>query len=447
MIPVDSVDTIAAIASPPGPSPRGILRLSGRKAIEIAETRFRETLPGPSRDRAWRSEGMLRVEGLRPEVPASLVVWPNARSYTGEPLVEIHTVGSPPILQAILSDCLRGGARLAEPGEFTLRAFLSGRIDLTRAEAVLAVIDSRDSAQLEVALAQLAGGIAQPIRGLRDRLLGVLAHLEANLDFAEEPDVDLLAREKLLADLQKASRELQSLATRLRALDRSEDRPRVVLVGPPNAGKSQLFNSLVGSDRAIVSPIAGTTRDYLSARIDCEGMIVELVDTAGTDEAHDAIERQSQFFSDEQAARADLILDCLPADTHAKGREDGAGARRSIRVITKADLGLRDDPHAVRTAAVTGEGLAELRSAIRRSLLSSTNEGGAVVETSVRCRDSLVQAGEALQSAAYALQRDLGDELVAVDLRQALNELGRVVGEVVTDDILDQIFSRFCIGK
>lgn len=446
----DTSDTIAAIASPPGPALRGIVRLSGPDALAIARSGFRPDVDSPWSGRAERRGGQLTVTGLRPPVPAALILWPGRRTYTGQPLAEVHAIGSTPILQAILADCLVRGARLAEPGEFTLRAFLSGRIDLTRAEAVLGVIEARNPAQLQAALAQLAGGIAAPIGRLRDRLLDVLAHLEANLDFVDEPDVDPLGRAQLAEELATASAELLGLADRLEGRDRPEGAPRVVLVGPPNAGKSRLFNALLGEARALVSPVAGTTRDYLSAELSCDGLAVRLIDTAGAESPSSEIEAQSQDFREEQAATADLLLICRPADAPDAIPPAHPSDRRSLWVVTKADLAA-DRPEAeaegLLTSAATGEGLARLRSEIARVVLDSAAGDAAVTGTSARCRDSLVRAGDALHSAASALTLGGGEELVAIDLRQGLDDLGRVVGAIVTDDILDRIFGRFCIGK
>ncbi len=227
----DPNDTIAAVASPPGPSARGIVRLSGPEAWPIVLSSFiaDRDLP-PPRVPEMRS-GSLRIDGLRPLLPVMLSLWPAPRTYTGQDVAEIHLVGSPPLVSLVLAHCLGRGARQAEPGEFTLRAFLSGRIDLTRAEAVLGVIDAANPAQLDAALQQLAGGLSGPILALRDHLLDVIAHLEANLDFTEEPDVDPLLRAALANELEGSARELQALAQRLDERDRPEGYPRVVLVG------------------------------------------------------------------------------------------------------------------------------------------------------------------------------------------------------------------------
>ena len=299
---LDTAETIAAIASPGGPGLRGMVRVTGPRAWAVALGGFEEADPVASPTRAERRVGRLRVEGLGRALPAAVSLWPGGRSYTGQPLAEIHAPGAPPLLGAILAGCLGRGARLAEPGEFTLRAFLSGRIDLTQSEAVLGVIDATSPAQLEEALRQLAGGLASPVRALRDRLADVLAHLEANLDFAEEPDVDPPgprgARDRSLDEAADDVRALADQAPGPRS--GPSGRPRVVLVGPPNAGKSRLFNALLGLDRAIVSPVAGTTRDYLEAACEVRRPAhFDLVDTAGIEEA-----RPGRSKPEAQAARA-----------------------------------------------------------------------------------------------------------------------------------------------
>jgi tRNA modification GTPase len=395
-----------------------------------------------------RRSGRLRVDGLRRPLAVSIALWPEPRTYTGQPLAEIHASGSPPLLRQILSHCLARGARLAEPGEFTLRAFLSGRIDLTQSEAVLGVIDARTPAQLDAALQQLAGGLASPILALRDDLADVLAHLEANLDFAEEPDVDVLGAHALAASLEEASAQVTRLADRLRGRDRAEGRPRVVLVGPPNVGKSRLFNALVGQPRAIVSPVAGTTRDYLEAACDCDGLLVDLVDTAGSEAARTAIEGRAQEAQGRQTRLADLLLDCRTADSPSFKLEDLPDDRPTLQVWTKSDASPPPDRRdCLPTSASTGEGLDALRRSIASALRIRAVEGDRVAGTAARCGESLARAARSLESAAEALRMGLGDELVAVDLRQALDDLGRVVGVVVTDDLLDRIFRRFCIGK
>jgi tRNA modification GTPase len=356
-------------------------------------------------------------------------------------------LGSPPLLGLVLADCLVQGARLAEPGEFTLRAFLCGRLDLTRAEAVLGVIDAQTPAQLDAALKQLAGGLAGPITTLRDHLLDLLAHLEANLDFVDEPDVDPLGRAELAEGLAGSASELGVLAERLRGRNRAEGHPRVVLVGPPNAGKSRLFNALLGRTRALVSPQAGTTRDYLTALHDCDGLTVELIDTAGLEPAGGAIEGRAQAFRAEQAARGDLLLACESAD--ARAAPAAATDRPRLHVWTKSDIAppSKTTADVLVTSAATGAGLEALKKAVADALRRQAADGDLHASTAARCQESLARASQALQSASATLGLGGGDELAAIDLRQAIDELGKVVGAVVTDDILDRIFRRFCIGK
>jgi tRNA modification GTPase len=479
---LDPTDTIAAIASPPGPALRGIVRLSGPNAVAVVLGRFSPDDGRPWSGRPEHRSGRLSVSLLDRAIPARLIVWPGTSSYTGGPCAEVHTTGSPPVIRAVLSEMIARGARLAEPGEFTLRAFLAGKIDLTRAEAVLGVIEAQDATQLSAALAQLAGGIAQPIEALRDRLLDLLAHIEANLDFADEPDVDPLGRSQLAEELAEASEGLRRLASRLDSRERGDARPRVLLYGPPNAGKSRLFNALVGG-KALVSPEPGTTRDTLSAPCDCDGLEVELIDSAGVESPRSDIEVGAKLARDRELASADLVVVCRAMDGDVTAGASTNG--RQIDIVTKCDLaeGVRDailswvplvvpdqcptitpnalvaydhwhpgDLHAsyrqdaICTSAANGEGLDTLRSAIA-ARLRAVPSAESVPGTSERCRESLLRAGESLQSAAATLTLGGGDELVAIDLRQALDDLGRVVGTVVADDVLDRIFRKFCIGK
>jgi tRNA modification GTPase len=358
-------------------------------------------------------------------------------------LAEIHVVGSPPVLQAVLSTVLGRGARPAGPGEFTLRAFLSGRLDLTQAESVAALIEARNPGQLDRALRQLAGGAAGPIGRLRDRLLDLLAHLEAGLDFVDEEDVDPLARSALADELAAAASELTTLAATLGSRSVSDELPRVVLAGPPNSGKSALFNALLREDWALVSSVAGTTRDYVEAPLRLDGVGAVLVDTAGFEEAATSIDSEAQRHRAGQHAAADLLLCCQAAD-HPPS-DQPRGDFYSIGLITKADLLETAAPRGwLPVSSSSGQGLDDLRARIAGRLRERASEAD---PTAARCGDALTRASGALGDAAAAVVEGLGDELLAIELRRALDDLGRVVGAVVTDDILDRIFSRFCIGK
>jgi tRNA modification GTPase len=448
MIALDLHDTIAAIASPRGPSARGIVRLSGAAALEIVHTRFQT--PEPPHDARFASmrSGRLLLDACATTVEASLAVWPGNRSYTGEPLAEIHTVGCEPLIEAVLSECLASGARLAEPGEFTLRAFLNNRIDLTQAEAVLAIIDADSASRLGAALNQLSGGLRTHVERLRARVLNLLASIEATLDFSDEPDVDLPQRLQLADTIDNLSAEVEELLRHCSERSRYEQRPRAALVGTPNAGKSRLFNALLGEQRAIVSTQSGTTRDFLSAHAAWNGCEIELVDTAGLDLAADFISQAAQQHTHEQSQYVDLLLICESADSRLPV-EISNWARRQphLNVWTKCDIHPAPTPEHTITSASRGDGLDALRTAITDRFRTLGTHDSLLATSSARCRDSLERARDALQRAAIAVSIEQGDELISIDLRTALDEMGRVVGAVFTEDILGVIFQRFCIGK
>ena len=263
MVSLDVDDTIAAIASAPGSGLRGIVRVSGPQTVELVEALFEsyDSHSFPNRLRPTSTRGQLAVdEGLKVDI--DLYLWPTKRSYTRQPTAEFHLVGSRPVLEMVLNRLCGCGARLARPGEFTLRAFLSGRIDLTQAEAVLAVIDSSGEQQLDTALRQMAGGLAGPLGAIRDDLMGTLAELEAGLDFVEE-DIEFITHSQLLEQLERAGQKLEKIQQQISLRDRGAEAPRVVLWGEPNSGKSSLFNALLGTQESIVTEVAGTTTDFL----------------------------------------------------------------------------------------------------------------------------------------------------------------------------------------
>ena len=281
-------DTIVALSSAPGSGPRAIIRLTGPTVLSILEPLF--TLRSPSSHEAWkrgvrqRFSGELHLRDFAQAIPSTVYFWPAPKTYTGQDLAEIHLLSSPPVVQAVIAECLSLGARAAGPGEFTLRAFLAGKKDLPQAEAVLAVIEARDEADLQSALTQLAGGVSQPLTQLRHDLLNLLADVEAGLDFVEE-DIQFISQDELLTRIAAGMAHLTNLRRQLQQRAHVDQRFRVVLVGEPNAGKSSLFNALLGQDSALVSPVAGTTRDYLAAELVVADIPVELIDTAGWQEA------------------------------------------------------------------------------------------------------------------------------------------------------------------
>jgi tRNA modification GTPase len=444
-------DTIAAIASAPGGAARGIVRLSGPNVLACLAGCF---TPDPLVDcsklaQASMVPGRLRPEGWTTDLPCQLLLWPNGRSYTGQPVAEIHTIGSPPLLQATLRTVCLAGARLAEPGEFTLRAFLSGRIDLTQAEAVLGVIDAAGPAELDTALAQLAGGLARPLHRLREQLLELLAHVEAGLDFPEE-DLPFITRDELDRRLAEAADAVQRIAAQLTARNTSAPVLRAVLLGRPNAGKSSLFNALAGA-AALVSAEPGTTRDYLVAELDLGGLKCQLVDTAGIEPTIEALGTATQSMTAHQARDAWLRLICIDSTRPLDDWDRDQLAQdnpRQIIVLTKTDAEPmargepQGSPPVIRTSAATGQGLDELRTALRLAAEAATGQG-AVAGTAARCGESLRLAARYLAQAREVQ----AEELAALEIRAALDELGTVVGAVYTDDLLHRVFSRFCVGK
>lgn len=446
-------DTICAVASAAGGSARGIVRLSGPHVHELLLQCFD---PPVIRKFASVVSGHLHIAQPVGALEADLYFWPNERSYTRQPTAELHTFGSPPLLAAAVRTFCEHGARPAEPGEFTLRAFLAGRLDLTQAEAVLGVIDAAGRKPLDTALAQLAGGLSRPLHTIREELLQLLAHLEAGLDFVEE-DIEFVSTDELNLSLANAQQKVEQLVVQLVSRAASTELPRVVLVGLPNVGKSSIFNAIVGRSAAIVSHQPGTTRDYLTSVVEFEGMNCELIDTAGIDIAETlaAIEQSAQHAAAHERERGQLILLCLDStrpleriETEWLESSTNAPTPPRICVLTKCDLPKAIDRQvpAIQTSSSSGIGMNRLAEAVKQTL-SVAGDEYAVAGTAERCHDSLRATAQSLFRARELNHCRAGDELVAAELRQALTELGKVVGAVYTDDILDRIFSRFCIGK
>jgi len=457
-------DTIAAIASAPGGAMRGIVRLSGQHVLAcVSAIGFDvdgETIASPT-----RVSGEIQLPHPLGLVPCDLFLWPGRQSFTRQPVAELHTIGSPPVLEAVLDQVCKASARPAQPGEFTMRAFLAGRIDLTQAEAVLGAIDAVGQDQLATALSQMAGGLATPLTQLRESLLQILSHLEAGLDFVDE-DIEFVTAEELQQQLEHAAQQIAEIAEQMESRGRSADEPHVVFTGLPNVGKSSLLNSLAGESAAIVSDIAGTTRDYVTCRVQLDGVRCVLVDTAGIENTTTAKTEEdsaaapsliAQQHTIAQSKHADLSIFCLDASRPLNEFEHGevvsTFADDRLLVWTKTDhathipaLPCADNP--IRTSSTTGQGIGQLsREIAHRLQMNEGGDGAYVSMTSIRCRDSLRSGAEALSRGEQLVRQNEGEELVAAELRVALNELAQVVGAAYTDDILDRVFSQFCIGK
>ncbi|HMF12956.1 MAG TPA: tRNA modification GTPase [Gemmataceae bacterium] len=439
----DPQDTIVALSTAPGPGGRAIVRLSGLAALRLACSVF---APAEAIDASKRRcySGACRLPGVAAPLPADLYAWPAPHAYTGQEMAELHVVSCSPLVDLLASQLLAAGARAAQPGEFTLRAFLAGKLDLTKVEAVLGVIEAGSRDELRVALGQLAGGVARPLQELRNDLLDLLADVEAGLDFAEE-DVKFVAQTDLLNRLSKGLALVTLLGKQLdqRALG---ERPfRVVLAGRPNAGKSSLFNALGG--RALVSALPGTTRDYLVCTLEVGGARIELVDTAGWQAADGGIVGQAQALRREQTQQADLVLLCVGAGRDRMPEEEVLLRQATppvVGVATKCDVG-EPSPGLLATSARNRTGLSELKALLAERARAQARP--AMAPSLSRCRHHVDSCLQCLRRAHHAVLFSDPPEILALELRSALDQLGEMVGAVYTDDLLDRIFSRFCIGK
>ncbi len=463
-------DTICAIATALGEGGVGIVRLSGEKAVAVASTLVRlrsgRTLSTAASHHLHHADVRDPATGdLLDEALVAVMRAPH--SYTAEDIVEIQCHGGPLVLERICQAAIRGGARLAEPGEFTKRAFLNGRLDLAQAEAVLDTIRAKTAGGLRLAQEQLRGTLSREIDGIRETLIGLLAHIEAAIDFAEE-DIVFIQPEPLLDGLTGAMAAVARLAATAEEGRILREGAKAVIIGRPNVGKSSLLNALLRSDRAIVTPTPGTTRDVLEEMLNIRGIPVRLVDTAGLRETDDPVEHEGVRRTRQSMAEADLLLLVLDGSAPLTA-EDQALLRQHadktrLVVINKTDLPIRldapeldrlavRDPQVPASSTVwisvrTGAGLDDLRDAIRRMLLRADFEPGeAAVITRLRHRASLTKAGEALAAAIESVQGKLSGEFVAMDLRAAVDALGEITGAVTTEDILERIFRDFCIGK
>jgi len=438
-------DTIAALATPTGFGARAVVRISGAEAWQVTAAVCGTSAPRQRPPRLFMT-ATIALPGLRSCLAADVYFWPAPHSYTGQDVVEIHLLSSPPLVEQLVAAVLDAGARAARPGEFTQRAFLAGKLDLTRAEAVPAIVDAADRDELKQALGQLAGGVARPMQVLRDDLLNLLADVEAGLVFADE-DITFVDVDEQLKRIGHALARLTLLGRQVDERGLSNRPFRIVLAGRPNAGKSSLFNALVGRDAALVSPQPGTTRDYVVEPIELGSVRVELVDTAGRQQCSTAIETQAVDLAIDQAGRADLVLLCVPAGNVLLASEVELLQQQRppvLGVATKSDLAAAEAAFLA-TSAVTGFGLGLLR-----SVLAERAEGRSeppLAPSLSRCRHHVEACLAGLRRAHAIVLERLPPELLALELRGALDQLGEMAGAVYTDDLLDRVFSRFCIGK
>jgi tRNA modification GTPase len=444
---IDWQDTIVGLATATGNGCRAILRVAGPAAHRIVAASLYDVDKQPWM-KPLRRTVRFQIRDWRRSVEAVLLAWPEGRSATGQPMTELHLPAGSALSNAIQEQLIADGARLARPGEFTLRMFLAGKLDLAQAEGVLGLVEAVDARQLAFAIDRRTGGLSRRIAGLRSSLLDFLADVEASLDFVEE-DIQFVDRTGAMKQLDAAINEVQTLRQDQGKRSLSSGRPTVVLLGPPNAGKSSLFNALVGESAAIISPISGTTRDVLSGTAIFDGKEIDLIDTAGIDEAAEAdaagIQGQAADLRHRSRQSANLLIQCLPVGEPV--REEWKASANVLLVRTQADRNPAfTDPAADCCTSVIGEpGIADLRRMIAARLHLQT--GDAPFGVAERCIEGLNRAAARLEETRRDFFDGGGLELLAAGLRLSLDDLGELVGAVYTDDLLDRIFSRFCIGK
>jgi tRNA modification GTPase len=443
-------DTIAAISTPPGEGAIALVRVSGTNAIEVADKIFHgKELPSEFEPRVQHLGEIFGPEDqLIDQVVLSIHHAP--ASYTGDDLIEISCHGGTLVSTKVLEACLRAGARPARPGEFTERAFLNGKMDLTQAEAVIDLIRAKTDLALRSATEQLEGRLGAQIRKIRDELIELLAHINASIDFPEEgvtPDEGETLRARL--DLIR-----EEIATVLATADQGRilrEGVRVVIYGETNAGKSSLLNRLLGYDRVIVSDTHGTTRDTIEETVNLNGVPIRLLDTAGLRTSTSELEREGIARTEKSLQLADLRLHIAdrnaPKSAHFEERNRDLN---EIVVLNKADLpenGDWKDFHALRISCLTGEGLPELRTELLARIAKQNLKPESPLAINARHRDCLRRALESCDRGTTALAQGLSSEYAAIHLNEALRAVGQVIGVVDVEQILDSVFSQFCIGK
>lgn len=454
MIPENNLDTIVAISTPAGSAHRAVVRLSGEKAIPIASKVFR----ADSRKPLKKTENFTSVSGALniPQigsVPAVILLYRAPTSDTREDVVELHTFGSPALLQAILTRFISLGARLAQAGEFTRRAFTSGRIDLARAESVAALISAQNLSEMRSAALALSGGLSEKIQEVSHILRDSLALLESAIDFSDQ-DIDYVSRDEVALKLKESAKNLRSLCARpaphLSGI-------RVAICGAPNVGKSSLFNLLVGRKRALASHIAGTTRDTVSESVKIGAAEFTLFDCAGDADSALAVERFAATQMKKYVQNADIALFVADSSKELTSRERkffNQISCKKIFVQNKTDLPRSPRFYApraartVKTSCVTRAGMRELKSALL-SLVSSgeVERSHSAIAATSRQRETIESALKSIRRAQRSLSRGESEEFIALKVREALSRLSEITGESVTESVLDAIFAKFCIGK
>ena len=451
-------EPIAAIATPVGEGGIAVIRVSGKNAIQkINEAFHGSDLRKKESHTVHLGKIIDQQQNVVDEVLATLFLAP--KSYTGEESVEISCHGGVLVTQAVLEAILALGIRSAEPGEFTERAFLNGKLELSQAEAVADLIHAKSSKALDAAHQQLEGRLGKHIKQFRQQIIDATAMVELELDFAEE-DVEFADKEQLRELLVELDEEIDDLLATYETGRLVKHGIRTVFIGLPNAGKSTLLNTLVGKERAIVTEIAGTTRDTIEADWSYDGLRFRLTDTAGLRETKDVVEAEGVKRSQQAFEKADLAVYLkdlsrkISSDERADIRQLQKEARQTpfLLIGTKNDIAAETEDerldYDLKISALQGENIDELKKVMKqRALENARYDTSSLLVTSSRHRDALQKAQQDVQNAIQALDQGMTSDFLSIDLRAALNELGTITGEITNEDVLDSIFSRFCIGK
>jgi tRNA modification GTPase len=443
-------DTIAALATPAGTGAIALIRISGPKAFEVLSELCPKAKPN---ERKSHSAFLSRVYGDKKEVldEALVTLFKSPASFTGEDVVEIALHGSGYIVQETIKNCLKAGCRMAGPGEFTQRAFLNRKLDLAQAEAVGDLIAAESQASHRAALQQLKGGLSKEISKLRQDLIDFTALIELELDFSEE-DVEFADRSRLTQLVSEIKSHIKRLMASFATGQAVKNGIPVVIVGPPNAGKSTLLNALLEEEKAIVSPVAGTTRDVIEDVIDLEGIRFRFVDTAGLRKTDDLVESIGISKTREQLSKAAFVLllqapDSDTREVYTIEQEIQERALPYLKIHSKSDLS-SDNFSGFSISASTGSGMEELKTEIvRRSVNLEMLQAETSLITNLRHYEALDKTNLALNQVTTALELGLTGDLLATDIREALFHLGSITGEITVEDVLGSIFTRFCIGK
>ena len=455
-------DTIAAVATSLGESGISIIRVSGNRALKIVSSVFKGKNDRTLEDiKSYTMRYGFIIDKNSGESIDEVIVsyMKGPRSFTAEDTVEINCHGGVISTNRVLLEVIKAGARIAEPGEFTKRAFLNGRIDLSQAEAVIDIIRAKTELSMKSALMQSEGRISREIALMRTSLLGIIAHIEATVDFPED-DLEEITSERVLVDMERVLGEIDRLLSTANEGKIIREGLSTVIVGKPNVGKSSLLNALLMESRAIVTDIPGTTRDVIEEYMNIEGVPIKIVDTAGIRETEDVVEKIGVEKSKEKINEADLIVLMLDSsralDEEDKEIIEYISDKKYIVLlnksdlegkITKEDLKLLNSHYIIEVSAKTGEGIKELKECIKELFFKGEVSSTDLLITNTRHKEALIRAKESLQASISTLKHTLAIDLASIDVRNSWRYLGEITGETLEEDLIDKIFSEFCIGK